>query len=107
MSDLEYRCVEDVLHDGIGRVELLRYMGGDLATVNAARASYGRESEDMGVKEENLVRYLADHSHMLPFRHTVFTLRVKAPEFVARQWYKHVVGSQYQFNDQPWSEFSQ
>ena len=35
----------------------------------------------------------------------VFQFRVRAPEFVARQWYKHQVGAN--FSSDPWSEISQ
>ena len=106
-SNDKYKVHEDVLGDGPGRVELLDWMGGDLRTVNAARASYGLESEEYGERESRLVTHLTDNAETMPTRHTYFTLRVKAPEFVARQWYKHVVGSDYSFKDMPWSEFSQ
>ena len=93
--------------DDISEIALLQFMGGDLATVNAARQSYSAESAAVSEKEVRLITYLGAHQHHAPFRHTMITLQVKAPEFVARQWYKHVVGSSYSFVDTPWSEFSQ
>jgi thymidylate synthase (FAD) len=95
------------LNDGIGRVELVDSMGDDLAVVNAARVSYGKESVAFSDKDAKLIAYLAEHGHTSPFRHVVLKFRIKAPEFVARQAYKHVVGSDYSFKDTAWNEISQ
>lgn len=90
-------------------VEYMDHSGSDLLVVNAARASFGKESdwEDHSYNDENdcwveklalsakdakLIRYLAAHKHVLPFRHPHLTLRCKAPLFVARQLMKHQVG---------------
>lgn len=96
-----------VLGDAHSKVTLVDYMGGDLSTTNGARASYGSESQQYTAKDAKLVRRLAADQHQTPFRHTYFTFHVVAPEFVARQWYKHLVGTEYTFKDLPWSEFSQ
>lgn len=102
--------VSRVLQDDFGEVTLVDFMGGDLATVNGARQSYGNKSEEFSERDARLTTRLADDQHHTPFRHTYFTLHVVAPEFIARQWYKHQVGGTYSgpgFVDQPWSEFSQ
>lgn len=39
-----------------------------------------------------LLHFLAEHEHLLPFRHPKVTLRCKVPLFVARQLGKHQVG---------------
>lgn len=39
-----------------------------------------------------LLHFLAEHEHVLPFRHPKVTLRCKVPLFVARQLGKHQVG---------------
>ncbi len=81
----------------------------DLISVNAARVSFGRESKEMAVADERLIDYLVKHKHDSPFRHSHFTFRIKAPEFVMRQWYKHVVGIAYTPEREPdhaWNEIS-
>lgn len=87
------------------RVGLIASMGNDLTVVNAARLSFGATSTELNEKDIKLIEYLAKHKHTSPFRHVMFQLNVEAPEFVARQWYKHVVGAN--FNDSGWNEVSQ
>jgi thymidylate synthase (FAD) len=57
-----------------------------------------------------LVKFLAENKHFSPFRHLIVQFHVKAPEFVMRQWYKHVVGiettSSYPAKDHAWNEIS-
>jgi thymidylate synthase (FAD) len=74
------------------------HMGSDLTTVNAARVSFGKESqwvfeeeEDpyLSDKDDKLIFYLAKHKHMSPFGHAFASFHVKAPIFVARQLVKH------------------
>jgi len=77
-------------------------MGNDLTVVNAARVSFGKESEwdyeesdaysfkqHMKAKDEKLIQYLAKHKHISPFGHCFASFHVKAPVFVARQLVKH------------------
>ena len=84
-------------------------MGSDLSVVNAARVSFGKQSELVCIdrqkgqyilkeKDVNLIRYLAKHQHKSPFNHAFATFHVKAPIFVARQLQKH----EYM----PWNEIS-
>ncbi len=94
----------DVLDKGF--VELVDKLGGDLTTVNSARVSFGKRKKTLSKKDENLVEFLAKERHFSPFRHTVFQFHIKCPEFVARQWYKHIVGSDYTFKDTAWNEIS-
>ena len=89
------------------------HMGSDLSVVNAARVSFGKQSDwefsgnpDDGVWDEDgnwsldldlklsdrdtkLIRYLAKHKHISPFGHAFASFHVKAPIFVARQLVKH------------------
>ena len=78
------------------------HMGNDLTVVNAARVSFGKESEwdyeesdaysfkqHMKAKDEKLIRYLAKHKHISPFGHCFASFHIKAPVFVARQLVKH------------------
>jgi thymidylate synthase (FAD) len=74
------------------------HCGNDLTTVNAARVSFGKESEweygedgthYLSYKDAKLIKYLAEHNHFSPFGHAFASFRVKAPIFVARQLVKH------------------
>ena len=73
-------------------VELVDKMGTDLSVVNAARVSYSKESNTFTIKDEKLIKYLAQHEHWSPFAHASMQFRIKAPIFVARQLVKHQVG---------------
>ncbi len=79
----------DVLDKGF--VELIDIFGGDEAAVRSARISYMSESNPEGNKK--LIRTLMINGHESPFEHIVFTFYVKAPIFVARQWFRHRMGS--------------
>ena len=74
------------------QVELIDKLGSDLTVVNAARVSYSKESKSFVLKDEKLIKYLAEHEHWSPFAHAFMQFRIKAPVFVARQLVKHQVG---------------
>lgn len=96
------------------KVEYVCHSGSDLLVVDAARASFGKQSEweyeiveiydeEFGVwdteeqlalsdRDKKLIHFLAREKHMLPFRHPTVTLRCRAPLFVARQLGKHQAG---------------
>ena len=75
------------------QVTLVDKMGTDLSVVNAARVSYAKSKESFDVvKDEKLIKYLAEHEHWSPFAHASLQFRIKAPVFVARQLVKHQVG---------------
>lgn len=73
-------------------VELLEVMGSDLSTVNAARVSFNKQKTEMDDSDGKLIKYLAEHRHMTPFRHNAIKLRCKAPIFLVRQLGKHQAG---------------
>ena len=99
---------EKVLDHGF--VEAIDSLGSDLTVVNSARVSVGKRKEKFDKSDERLVRYLAKHKHYSPFRHLQIQFHIKAPEFVMRQWYKHVVGIETTSNssvkDHAWNEIS-
>lgn len=75
-------------------------MASDLKVVGAARISVGKDPEhaSKGVEsDEKLIRFLMSNGHGTPFEHAVFQFYVKAPIFVAREWFRHRMGS---FNEQ-------
>jgi len=93
-----------------GFVEVIDTLGSDLTVVNSARVSFGKRKEVYDKSDRALVKFLAKHKHFSPFRHMVVQFHLKAPEFVMRQWYKHVVGiettSSYPTKDHAWNEIS-
>ena len=77
-------------------------MGNDLTVCNAARVSFGKETEwdyeesdaysfkqHLKEKDRKLIQYLAKHKHISPFGHCFASFHVRAPVFVARQLVKH------------------
>ena len=93
-----------------GFVEVIDSLGNDLTVVNSARVSFGKRKEKFDNSDRKLVKYLAKHKHFSPFRHLQVQFHIKAPEFVMRQWYKHVVGIETTSNsstkDHAWNEIS-
>ena len=93
-----------------GFVEVIDTLGSDLTVVNSARVSFGKRKEVYDKSDRALVKFLAKHKHFSPFRHMMVQFHLKAPEFVMRQWYKHVVGiettSSYPTKDHAWNEIS-
>ena len=92
----------DVLDKGY--VRLVDVMGSDLSVVNAARASFAKESLEMSMQDARLLHFLARENHMSPFRHALATFEFKAPLLVARQHWKYVVGSDHTMDS--WNESS-
>ena len=93
-----------------GFIEVVDSLGSDLTVVNSARVSFGKRKEKFDDSDKRLVKYLAKHKHYSPFRHLQVQFHIKAPEFVMRQWYKHVVGIETTSNsstkDHAWNEIS-
>ncbi|HMS33299.1 MAG TPA: FAD-dependent thymidylate synthase [Ignavibacteria bacterium] len=99
---------KDVLDKGF--IEVIDKLGSDLTVVNSARVSFGKRKETFDSSDRKLVKFLAKNKHWSPFRHMMVQFHVKAPEFVMRQWYKHVVGietsSSSSSKDHAWNEIS-
>ena len=76
------------------KAELLNVMGDDLMVVNAARVSMAKHHDQFDPESDSrLIRYLAREGHWTPFGQPQAQFRLEAPIFVARQWYRHVVGT--------------
>jgi thymidylate synthase (FAD) len=75
-----------------GFVALIEFGGGDTMVVKAARISYGKELKG-DEQDKRLIKYMMKHHHGTPFEHSLFIFHVKAPIFVARQWFRHRIGS--------------
>lgn len=96
----------DPLNDNISSIELIDYMGSELSIVNDARVSYSGYSENLTDKDIKLIKYLIDNEHTSPLRGVCFKFRVKAPLFIARQWWKHVIASSHIDEQNSWNEMS-
>lgn len=77
----------------MGKIQYLDHWGSDLTVVNAARVSFGKQKSELDEGDVRLIQYLVRHKHTTPFRHVGLTVRVQAPIFVERQWFKHQVGA--------------
>ena len=64
----------------------------DSAIVQAARVSYGQGLKNYET-DSKLINYLYKHKHTSPFEMVKFKFHVKAPLFVARQWFRHRMGN--------------
>ena len=75
--------------DGIGRVDLVEWMGNDLTIVNSARVSFGKHKEELDAKDKRLINYLVKHRHTSTFEHNVATFRFVVPLYVRSQHHRH------------------
>lgn len=89
----------NVLHDGIGFVELVDSMGTDLDVVNSARVSYGGNSGKFEEKDRRLIRYLLKNNHTSPLEHVAFKFNVKVPLMIERQWNRHRTWKYFSLNE--------
>ena len=81
-----------------GFVRLDDAMADDLSVVNGARVSFARHKQDMDESDEGLIRFLMRERHGTPFEHNAFRFHVRCPIFVAREWFRHRVGSFNEFS---------
>jgi thymidylate synthase (FAD) len=89
----DYRTVLD--H---GFVRLDAVMADDLSVVNAARVSFARHKDAMDASDEGLIRFLLRERHGTPFEHNSFRFHIRCPIFVAREWFRHRIGSFNEFS---------
>jgi len=81
-----------------GFVRLDGAMADDLSVVNGARVSFARRKMDMDDADAGLIRFLMRDRHGTPFEHNAFRFHVRCPIFVAREWFRHRVGSFNEFS---------
>lgn len=81
------------MNEGL-QAELLGSFGDDLMVSNCARVSMAKHHTEFdAIGDTRLIKYLARENHHTPFCHPQIQFRIKAPIFVARQWYKSTVGT--------------
>src|SRR5712691_5760871 len=73
-------------------------MADDLSVVNAARVSFARHKDAMDASDEGLIRFLLHERHGIPFEHNSFRFHIRCPIFVAREWFRHRIGSFNEFS---------
>lgn len=89
-----------------GYVRLVNHMGDDLSVVNAARASFDKQSTTFEARDRRLLDYLLREEHLSVLRHQAITFEVYAPLMVARQWQKYMVASTHLDDQVGWNETS-
>src|SRR6476646_6944528 len=81
-----------------GFVRLDGAMADDLSVVNGARVSFARRKEEMDDSDAGLIRFLMRDRHGSPFEHNAFRFHIRCPIFVAREWFRHRIGSFNEFS---------
>ena len=70
----------------------------DLSVANAARVSFARRKDELDDSDLGLIRFLMRERHGTPFEHNAFRFHVRCPIFVAREWFRHRIGSFNEFS---------
>ena len=99
VSTVEHSVAEEsiqVLDHGFVRLD--DAMASDLSVVNAARVSFARRKDVMEEGDAGLIRFLMRERHGTPFEHNAFRFHIRAPIFVAREWFRHRIGSFNEFS---------
>lgn len=73
-------------------------MADDLSVVNSARVSFAKSSQELDEAGIGLIGFLMRERHGTPFEHNSFRFHVKCPVFVAREWFRHRIGSFNEFS---------
>jgi thymidylate synthase (FAD) len=81
-----------------GFVRLDAAMADDLSVANSARVSFGRRKEELDDSDRGLIGFLMRERHGTPFEHNAFRFHVRCPIFIAREWFRHRVGSFNEFS---------
>jgi thymidylate synthase (FAD) len=81
-----------------GFVRLDAAMADDLSVVNGARVSFARHKDELDESDEGLIKFLMRDRHGTPFEHNSFRFHIRTPIFVAREWFRHRIGSFNEFS---------
>ena len=73
-------------------------MADDISVVNSARVSFAKSQQEMDDSGRGLINFLMREKHGTPFEHNSFRFHVKCPVFVAREWFRHRIGSFNEFS---------
>ena len=81
-----------------GFIRLDAFEADDLSVVNSARVSFGKRKEFLDESDAGLINFLMKNGHGTPFEHSFFRFHIKTPIFVAREWFRHRIGSFNEFS---------
>ena len=95
--------MKELINVGGGFVRLDAAMADDMSVVNAARVSFAKQKQEnewiaMSEVDKGLVNFLMRERHGTPFEHNAFRFHIKCPVFVAREWFRHRIGSFNEFS---------
>ena len=90
--------MDNAVEVGKGFVRLDGCLADDLSVVNSARVSFGRRSDALEDADTGLINFLMRERHGTPFEHNAFRFHIKCPIFVAREWFRHRIGSFNEFS---------
>ena len=77
-----------------GYVDLIRVDGTEQQLAEIVRISYGKDEQELTKEDkERIIKLLLKQGHLSPFEFLAMVFKVKAPIFVARQWFRHRTGS--------------
>ena len=63
-----------------------------------ARVSFARRRDEIDDADAGLIRFLMRDRHGTPFEHNAFRFHIRCPIFVAREWFRHRIGSFNEFS---------
>jgi thymidylate synthase (FAD) len=86
------------MYSSKGFVRLDASMADDLSVVNSARVSFAKHSTELDDAGIGLIGFLMREKHGTPFEHNSFRFHIKCPVFVAREWFRHRIGSFNEFS---------
>jgi thymidylate synthase (FAD) len=95
-TDVTQEQTIEVLDHGFVRLD--GALADDLSVVNGARVSFARRKTEVDESDEALIRFLMRDRHGSPFEHNAFRFHVRCPIFVAREWFRHRIGSFNEFS---------
>jgi thymidylate synthase (FAD) len=96
ISDVTPDASIPVLDHGFVRLDAA--MADDLSVVNGARVSFARRRDEVDDADAGLIRFLMRDRHGTPFEHNAFRFHIRCPIFVAREWFRHRIGSFNEFS---------
>lgn len=81
--------MKKIFDNNLGYVKVLDHIGTDDFIAETSRVTTGSE----GKNNPRLLNYLMRHKHETPFEFGAITFEIKCPFFIARQWFRHRIGS--------------
>ena len=81
-----------------GFVRLDDAMADDLSVVERRASRSHAARTELDEADEGLIRFLMRDRHGTPFEHNAFRFHVRCPIFVAREWFRHRIGSFNEFS---------